>query len=225
MQMVDILKDISYWKEMGANGLSRLIAQAHNYELYQAWMTVSSDKDLIKEKLNGYYARIACPVDVEVYDSTGKLAGKVVNNVVDDTITSNVVIIINGDEKHLYFPPYDTYTLKLVGTDGSTMNYTAEAIDIKASTITQQKEFKNVALFAGKAMTSTVGDTIATSTVQLLVTDSKGIPIATINTDGTEIPINQKQYFKLWGKVTSWEKTPLNWFLLIVCFGWIWMAF
>ena len=31
--------------------------------------------------------------------------------------------------------------------------------------------------------------------------------------------------FKLWGKTTAWEKTPLNWFLLIVCFGWIWMAF
>ena len=31
--------------------------------------------------------------------------------------------------------------------------------------------------------------------------------------------------FNLWGKETEWEKTPLNWFLLIVCFGWIWMAF
>jgi len=36
---------------------------------------------------------------------------------------------------------------------------------------------------------------------------------------------NQKQYFKLWGKVTHWEKTFWNWVLLIVCFGWIWMWF
>jgi len=34
-----------------------------------------------------------------------------------------------------------------------------------------------------------------------------------------------KDCFKLWGKTTSWEKTPLNWFLLIVCFGFIWMWF
>lgn len=34
-----------------------------------------------------------------------------------------------------------------------------------------------------------------------------------------------KEYFKLWGKPTTREKTPLNWFLLIICFGWIWMAF
>jgi hypothetical protein len=32
-------------------------------------------------------------------------------------------------------------------------------------------------------------------------------------------------YFTLWGKLTKWEKTPMNWILLIVCFGWIWMAF
>jgi len=36
---------------------------------------------------------------------------------------------------------------------------------------------------------------------------------------------NQKQYFRLWGKTTRWEKTFWNWVLLIVCFGWIWMAF
>lgn len=31
--------------------------------------------------------------------------------------------------------------------------------------------------------------------------------------------------FNLWCKPTTWEKTPLNWFLLIACFGWLWMAF
>ncbi|MDR2647194.1 MAG: hypothetical protein LBB67_03610 [Oscillospiraceae bacterium] len=34
-----------------------------------------------------------------------------------------------------------------------------------------------------------------------------------------------KNYFKLWGITTKWEKTPLNWFLCVVCFGWIWMVF
>jgi len=35
----------------------------------------------------------------------------------------------------------------------------------------------------------------------------------------------EKEYFKLWGKETKWEKTFWNWILLIVCFGWIWMYF
>jgi len=46
---------------------------------------------------------------------------------------------------------------------------------------------------------------------------------AIVQTDGGSTPT--KQYFKLWGKQTTWEKTFLNWILLIVCFGWIWMAF
>jgi hypothetical protein len=40
-----------------------------------------------------------------------------------------------------------------------------------------------------------------------------------------ESPVEKKEFFKLWGKTTKWEKSPLNRFLLIVCFGWIWMAF
>jgi hypothetical protein len=34
-----------------------------------------------------------------------------------------------------------------------------------------------------------------------------------------------KEYFTLWGKTTGWEKTPLNWILLVLGFGWLWMAF
>lgn len=37
--------------------------------------------------------------------------------------------------------------------------------------------------------------------------------------------LTQKSYFTLWGKLTTWEKTPLNWILCIFLFGWIWMAF
>ena len=36
---------------------------------------------------------------------------------------------------------------------------------------------------------------------------------------------NPNDFFKLWGKVTTYKKTFLNYLLLILCFGWIWMAF
>jgi len=50
-------------------------------------------------------------------------------------------------------------------------------------------------------------------------------------TDGTstvwvKIPVDDSAYFKLWGKTTTYLKSDFwNWILLIVCFGWIWMAF
>jgi len=226
----------SSYKKLAAlfaeTAFSGRLVSTHAATLYLAWMKVTNGIN----DFNSYFSvfasnkrvRIACPVDVEIYDSAGNLAGKVINNFVDETINSDVAIVVDDDIKYLYLPASDSYTLKLVGTDTGTMNYTVETIDMLSATTTQQKEFKNVALTAGKIMTSTVGDTIANLDVQLLVSDSTGKPIATINTNGTETPITQtdpKQYFKLWGKVTRWEKTFWNWVLLIVCFGWIWMWF
>jgi len=171
---------------------------------------------------------VRCPVDVEVYDSSGVLAGRVVNNIVDDSIDTGINIWLEGDEKFFLLPSKEDYTFKMAGTDVGVMTYSVDCFNPDTWEMLEQKEFKNVALFDGKTMTSKVGDTITTPNVQLLVTNNEGTPIATVNTDGTEVPINQnsqKQYFKLWGKVTRWEKTLLNWFLLIACFGWIWMAF
>ncbi|MCL1952779.1 MAG: fibronectin type III domain-containing protein [Oscillospiraceae bacterium] len=42
---------------------------------------------------------------------------------------------------------------------------------------------------------------------------------------GTD-PVDDSAYFKLWSKTTTYLKSNFwNWILLIVCFGWIWMAF
>jgi len=43
--------------------------------------------------------------------------------------------------------------------------------------------------------------------------------------DGVNHGVDLLVNFKLWGKPTKWPKTLLNYFLLIICFGWIWMAF
>jgi hypothetical protein len=37
--------------------------------------------------------------------------------------------------------------------------------------------------------------------------------------------VDTTKYLTIMGKETKYEDTPLNWFLLIVCFGWIWMWF
>jgi hypothetical protein len=34
-----------------------------------------------------------------------------------------------------------------------------------------------------------------------------------------------KKYISLWGKTTKYESNFWNWLLVIICFGWIWMAF
>ena len=56
-------------------------------------------------------------------------------------------------------------------------------------------------------------------------TDPGGTVITNPGNDPGANPGNGKEYFQLWGKTTSWEKSPFNWILMVVCFGWIWMAF
>jgi len=209
--------------------LNPRIDEAHDHLLYLAWMQITNETDL-RTDFSSYHVRVACPVDIDVYNSQGVLVGRIKNNIIDESIDSEVGVFVSeyDDVKNIFLPNYETYTFKMSGTDNGTMDFSVNNYTLASASMAQQKEFQNVTLFAGKTMTSTVGDSIMTTNVQLLVTNSNGTPIATVNTNGTETPISQnsqKQYFKLWGKTTRWEKTFLNWILLIVCFGWIWMAF
>jgi|GEM_PF-785456 len=189
----------------------------------ETYMAALLAKKVFTVDENRLLISIKCPVDVEVYNSSGVLIGRVVGNKLDESISQGLLISIVDDEKYFLLPGEDDYTFKMVGTDNGKMTYTIEYADSDELDPSSQNEYKNVILTPGKTMTSTAGDTITTSDVHLLVTNKDGTPIATVNTDGTET--NLKQFFKLWGKVTRWEKTPLNWFLLIICFGWIWMHF
>ena len=166
---------------------------------------------------------VQCPVDIEVYDSQNALVGKITNNVVSNNTI--VPACVDGDDKWFFLPSDEKFTMKLTSTDTGKMDFTVYRYDFITEEVNATKAYTNVALQNGKRFSSEVGGSFDVPIVQLLVTNNEGTPIATVNTDGKETPLNQKQYFKLWGKITRWEKTPLNWFLLIVCFGWIWMAF
>ena len=142
---------------------------------------------------------IKCPVDVEIYDNGNNLIGKIINNEIIFCVESKTLIWLEDDEKYFTSPFDEKYTVKLTGTDTGIMTYIVEDVDVVSATVTGQKEFKNVKLSAGKTMVSTAGATVTTPHVQLLVTNNEGVPIATVNTDGTETAISQ-----------SANKTALN---------------
>lgn len=97
---------------------------AHDTNVYFAF--------LLSEKNNGIsavskktmkIAKVACPVDVEVYDVNGKLHGKVEKGVISYSDLTDIIITTSGDEKYIYMPYGSEYELKLVGTDTGTMTY------------------------------------------------------------------------------------------------------
>jgi len=129
--------------------------------------------------------KIACPVDIEIYDNKGTLLGKVINNVVDESIVGDIAIFVDNDEKNVYLPFDTKYSIKFVGTDTGTMDYTVTVVDVASTQSIQTKAFTNVVLFAGKKMTSGISGEVDTPDIQLFVTDGNQI-IGEIFEDGTE---------------------------------------
>jgi len=195
---------------------------AHSPVTYMSYL-LSSDTWKLEHTFRGTkLVKVKCPVNVEVYNSSGKSVGSITNNVTEYT---DILIYVEGDEKYIYMPFDEDFTLKLTATDSGSMEFSVFEIDPQTGTESIDKTFKNIALYEGKQFSSSVSSSIDVSDVALYVDDAIGNHIAVVNQNGSESTYETKQYFKLWGKDTSWEKTPLNWFLLIACFGWIWMAF
>jgi len=187
---------------------------AENYTSYIKTMTGTGETSF-----DARWAAIQCPVDVEVYKEE-TLVGRIKDNVVDGSVTT-IPAVVNGDDKWVFFPDEQEYKIKLIATDTGTMDYSIFSYNFANEEIQETKTFANVALLSGKNFSTNVGGSIPISNVPLHVVDANGNVIADVGVNGTETPA--KQYFNLWGRTTRWEKTPLNWILLIVCFGWLWM--
>ena len=112
---------------------------AHCMETYCAYtssLTSSQLTECLKkpeDRRKGYKGTVNCPVDVEIYDKeTGELVGRIVNNVIDETVAAkenSIVMDVEGDSKSFWLPSNGDYKVVLIGNDNGTMDYTVAAID------------------------------------------------------------------------------------------------
>lgn len=106
------------------------IACTHGVASYMAWMeTISGIPDYTDAVFNWKSLIIDCPVDVELYNSNGELVGRIQNNQVDASIVSNVFMTVAEDTKYAFLPGNDTYSIRIIGTDDGTMNYSVLEYD------------------------------------------------------------------------------------------------
>jgi len=194
---------------------------AHAIELYVAWMKSRPDTNSFysyEGALWGYSIKIECPVDIEIIDASGSVVGKIVNNTIVDTASEHISLHVDGDVKHIWVPSNEQYTVRITATEDGIMRYTTTDLGVNEET----KIFQNIALSSGKTMEGALGGSIPVSETKLYVVDSAGDIMAEIQPNGTETPIPQpvKYIFS-----SRYESTPFNWFLFIICFGWIWMWF
>jgi len=172
--------------------------------------------------IEGRRVRIACPVDVEVYDELGRLAARIINNVVDDDIDAfaSIAASVEGDAKYFWFGDGE-YTFKLAGTDTGLMDLEIADIDLASYETSEAKEFVNVTLSNGKLFETTIDtvDNTEVSNLDLYVVDQEGNCIAEVMEDGEEIPCTPFSIpatlsvnYKSTTSITfSGGKEPINW--------------
>lgn len=119
--------------------------------------TVAEQLYFLNEKFGGgladeYKITIRCPVDVAVYDTAGKLVGRVVNNVVDRSVPNSLYITVGGennDEKTIHFQDREPYSIALTGNDTGVMSVQMERRNSAGATT---YTYSDIALTSGKSM-------------------------------------------------------------------------
>ena len=213
------------WKKFGTTKsfntgefvLGVLITKAMKFHPPKVYINAVEQKLIAQGSATGIGAVVACPVDVEVYDKTGAIVGRVTNNIVDVSV-SKILLHVIDDVKYIFLPNEDGYSMKLNATDNGNMTYGVWKYSYESNEPLEQKVFQNVSLSPGKQMTSDIVGGVAVPDVKLLVLDTSGTPVKEVLTNGTEqtyVPLA----VKWWQNLPSW----LQWILRYVFFGWIWM--
>lgn len=158
MQLLLYSRVTGFFLANGNGVLSQNFADAHLAETYCAYMMAMNKQD-IQWKRTSLLNTVNCPVDIEVYDkSTGELVGRIVNNVVDETVAAKenaIVMVVDGDSKMFYLPTNGDYDVKLIGNDNGKMDYTVATIDSDIGE-TSRVNFFDVDIIKGQSMTGEV---------------------------------------------------------------------
>ena len=124
--------------------------------------------------------KIKCPVDVNVYDNSGRLCGAIKDNKVDFTY-NRVYMSAVGDEKYIFLPN-NNYYLELIGNDTGTMTYNIEECS-EDGEVLREIEYKDLPLTQGGVYKAPLPETalLSNSLYDLTAPDGTEI-IATLDT-------------------------------------------
>jgi hypothetical protein len=167
-------------------------AHPHETTVYLAWLNLSP-LEFADETAGNYKIRalrIACPVDIEIYDSKNELIAGSADGATNGKYSGKVAVLIGGDEKYVQFYDDENYTVKFLGTDEGKMEYAIADVDMLTGETVTEKSFVDVALTSGKWMTSAVGGETDTPDVKLYVVENDK-PVAEVREDGTETPVKE----------------------------------
>ncbi len=132
--------------------------RCHEHELDEL---VTGEYYFIDEKYSGNkIIRVACPVDIYVYDSAGNLAVSIENDFVeifDDRLNAYVL----NSEKYICVPLDEEFTIKIVSTDAGEMDYSVFEFD-ENSKLSREVSKENISLETNKTFDGKINNILNT---------------------------------------------------------------
>ena len=134
-------------------------AAAHYPELCFAWLA-SADSNYTATPQDifstGLFRRIRinCPVDVEVTNEKGEVAASIINEMPVNLGEEGLVAGINGNgEKFVIAPADETYNIKIIGREDSTVNYGIDEEYILGGSSARVLNYFDISLKKGQSLT------------------------------------------------------------------------
>lgn len=138
------------------------LGAAHYPELCLAWL-MSQDPNYTDTPLtfdgNGNYRviHINCPIDVNVYDSSGRLQASIQNNIPQDLGDTSAVASLNEDgEKLIFLPANASYSVQLTATADGELNYSVNEYSSSGDDITRIINYQELPVQDEEIMTASV---------------------------------------------------------------------
>lgn len=136
-----------------------------NFIRQGANMVYNSINELSKNKSNlsseavmssSHAVKVACPVDVYIYDNSGNLlcytnGTKAYNN------SYSVSCCVIGEEKYILLPESDKYTVKIIGTDNGTMDVSVSMLN-KNNTVTDEVSYNDIPVSSSEQYNTVIKD-------------------------------------------------------------------
>lgn len=201
-QVADFYK---YWNSWENDTLKRVdFIKNHSTTAYMSYLMTKDFfiNDAITPWNDKYYLiSVCCPVNVEIYDTDDNLLGRVVDNVVDESVANeNVLIKIEGDEKYIFVESDKEIYIKLVGTDSGTMEYSVQNLKAVDEAVTEDDIviYKDVTLEKDKEFYSDITEKNGIADASLYVVDPETNQfIKTVELDGTEISLDAQNTYTI----------------------------
>ncbi len=172
-------------------GGGKYIGRTHYPELCMAWMDSLAEGELqntLDKNIQTRYLFVMCPVDVEVYDSTGKLVAQILNDEVQDIPGSTIGAMFDRNgQKVICLPMDEEFDIRVTATDGGAVSCLIQEQNMVTGEVTRLVEYRDVAIETGDVLEGFAGEHTGSATEYTLTDPDRKTLSPTKDLTGEEV--------------------------------------